>query len=281
MEIWENGTKVAIPVNNTIIGDFKETNTKITFKGSGNILCCEDDTRLADCNITFCSDNAVVYLAANRRHWTKVKIDAWRDVSVYVGRNNYFNGVLTAIVSERKNLIIGDNGVFSFGVFMRTADPHLVYSIASGKRLNPSKSILIGDHVWLGQNALILKGTAIGSGSVLAAGAVIAGKKVPSHTVWGGNPARQIQEGIFFTGDSVHNYTAEQTEASMATDDKRYIYQEGKKTVTMKKADSRLAGKSPGERLAILRELAAENTDRNRLFIPMDKPHGLRAVFGK
>ena len=129
MIIKEGGEQVEAPVNNTIIGNFQEKNCRITFKGTGNILCCEDDTRLQDCNITFCSDNAVVYLAANRRHWTKMKIDAWRDTSVYVGRNNYFNGILTAIVSERKNLLIGDNGVFSFGIWLRTADPHLIYSI--------------------------------------------------------------------------------------------------------------------------------------------------------
>lgn len=260
MIITESGVQVEAPQNNQIIGDFEERNTRVTFKGTGNILFCEKGARLDSCNITFCSSDAVVYLSANTKHWTKMKIDAWRGVSVYVGANNYFNGILTAIVSERKNLFIGGDGVFSFGVWIRTADPHLLYSVDTKERLNPSRSVLIGDHVWLGQNATILKGTSIGSGSVLAAGAVISGKTVPSNSVWGGNPAAQIREGVFFDGASVHDYTEEKTAASMrypkGNDD--YIFADMGGCRTLKDLDAALEGKFAEERLAVLRAFAAE-----------------------
>jgi acetyltransferase-like isoleucine patch superfamily enzyme len=53
--------------------------------------------------------------------------------------------------------------------------------------------IVICDKVWLGFNAIILKGITIGEGAVVAAGSVVT-KDVPSWTLVGGNPARAIRE---------------------------------------------------------------------------------------
>lgn len=56
-----------------------------------------------------------------------------------------------------------------------------------------SSAVHIGENVWIGANATILKGVSIGDGSVVAAGAVV-NKNIPSHEVWGGVPARKIRK---------------------------------------------------------------------------------------
>jgi acetyltransferase-like isoleucine patch superfamily enzyme len=58
-----------------------------------------------------------------------------------------------------------------------------------------SKPILIGSHVWIGNRAMILKGVTIGSGSVVAAGAVVT-KNVPENTLVAGVPAKVIRKDI-------------------------------------------------------------------------------------
>ena len=50
----------------------------------------------------------------------------------------------------------------------------------------------IEDDVWIGFNAIILKGVTIGRGAVVAAGSVVT-KNVAPFTVVGGNPARLIR----------------------------------------------------------------------------------------
>ena len=60
--------------------------------------------------------------------------------------------------------------------------------------------------MWIGQGALLLKGSSIGSGSVIGGGAVVSGKAIPSNTVAAGNPAKVIKKGIFFSKECVHNY---------------------------------------------------------------------------
>ena len=47
--------------------------------------------------------------------------------------------------------------------------------------------IIIEDNVWIGSNCTILKGSHIGTGSVIAAGTVIKGKIPPNSIVFNGN----------------------------------------------------------------------------------------------
>ena len=55
-----------------------------------------------------------------------------------------------------------------------------------------TKPIRICDKVWIGMNAIILKGVTIGEGSVDAAGSVVT-KDVSPWTVVAGNPARVVK----------------------------------------------------------------------------------------
>jgi acetyltransferase-like isoleucine patch superfamily enzyme len=49
-------------------------------------------------------------------------------------------------------------------------------------------TVRIGDHVWIGASAIVLKGVTIGDNSVVAAGAIVT-KDVPPNTLVVGAPA--------------------------------------------------------------------------------------------
>ncbi len=53
--------------------------------------------------------------------------------------------------------------------------------------------VIIGDNVWIGMNAVILKGVTIGDNSVVAAGSVVT-KNIEPNTVVAGNPAVVVKK---------------------------------------------------------------------------------------
>lgn len=58
--------------------------------------------------------------------------------------------------------------------------------------LAASKTVVIEDDVWIGCRVIVLPGVIVGSGSVLAAGAVVT-KDVPPYAIVGGVPAKVIR----------------------------------------------------------------------------------------
>ena len=51
---------------------------------------------------------------------------------------------------------------------------------------------LIGNDVWIGQNATVLPGVHIGDGAIIGANSTV-GSDVPAYTIAAGNPARPIR----------------------------------------------------------------------------------------
>lgn len=102
------------------------------------------------------------------------------------------------IVAHGGDVRIGADCMFSFSVEIRTSDTHAVYDVDSGERVNPDASVVIGDHVWLGKQAFVLKGASIGSGSVVGARAVVGGQIDPL-SVCVGVPARVVRRNATWT----------------------------------------------------------------------------------
>jgi acetyltransferase-like isoleucine patch superfamily enzyme/coenzyme F420-reducing hydrogenase beta subunit len=86
---------------------------------------------------------------------------------------------------------IGKNAHIAKDVVIRDLDGHYIEE----STYITSKPIIIGDNVWIGYRAMILKGVTIGDGAIIAADAVVT-KNIPSHSIAAGNPARIIKQNI-------------------------------------------------------------------------------------
>ena len=133
-------------------------------------------------------------------------------------------------------------------------------------------SVLIGDHVWVGQNALILKGTHIGSGSIIGAASVVSHKTVGSNCAAVGNPTKVIKSGVFFTKDCVHNWSKEKTDNSQVNNTDKWTYKKDKTTKDLTKIDEKIKSfHTADEKLEEVKKFFVDNKGKNRFFIAKPK----------
>ncbi|BBD09132.1 acyltransferase [Desulfovibrio ferrophilus] len=102
---------------------------------------------------------------------------------------------MEASIFEGTRCTLGRDCLVSRGVTIATGDAHSILDTETGQRLNPSDDITIGDHVWLGLEAMLLKGATIGADCVIGARAVVTGN-IPSGSLAAGAPAKALRQGI-------------------------------------------------------------------------------------
>lgn len=102
---------------------------------------------------------------------------------VFINRGCYFD--ITGSITIHDDVVIGH------GVTFVTAEHEVGPSERRAGSVNPGP-IVIESGVWIGANVTILPNVNIGSGSIIAAGAVV-NKSVPSNSLYGGVPAKFIK----------------------------------------------------------------------------------------
>ena len=89
---------------------------------------------------------------------------------------------------------IGDNCDIASFVSINVADSHLKV-LGKSKKIKKNK-ILIGKNVFIGSHSVILGGSEIGNYSVIGAGTIVRGEKIPPYSLAIGNPLI-IKQGYY------------------------------------------------------------------------------------
>lgn len=130
---------------------------------------------------------------------TPVKFVTGNNGIIRIGNNCDLNGTCMVAYEE---IEIGDYCQFASSSIISDTDFHPVDSQSRLAQMSGlpfayeqvnKKKIKIGNNVWVGWGAIILKGVKIGENSIVAAGSVVV-KDVPSNVIVAGNPARIIKK---------------------------------------------------------------------------------------
>lgn len=145
--------------------------------GKGSQIIIGDRCVLKGLNVLIYGDNTKIVIGND------VHINASRRFPVVM---NAFDGA---------NITIGDACLFSNSIELHTTDYHSIVDM-QGKRINPSKEIVIGKHVWVGLRTLILKGSIIESNNIVGASSLVSGQFKQSNTIICGSPTKVIKENV-------------------------------------------------------------------------------------
>ena len=191
-----------------IFGKLRKNRIKIS--GNNNILYVGKNTLLRDSNIFIKGNNNILYIGDNCVvNNTSIILDN-EGSEIRIG--NKTSIAKAQIVSlEPYKIEIGEDCMLSYDIEIRNTDSQKIYDKNTNQRINEGKSINIGNHVWLGMRALILKGVNIGNNSIVAGGSIVT-KDVKANTIVSGSPARQIKENIYWTREEVMKYLEEKNE---------------------------------------------------------------------
>lgn len=109
-----------------------------------------------------------------------------------LGRN--FSANRNFWISCNKSITIGDEAMLGWNIKFFDATGHRVF--VNGREKDAYKPIIIGDHVWIGSESHVLKGSAIPDDSIVAYGSVVTKTFSIPNSIYGGTPASFIQENI-------------------------------------------------------------------------------------
>ena len=126
--------------------------------------------------------------------FSKVKLLAdGNNSKIIVGKKTRIHG---SCIHAQGEIIIGENCLIAANCQIMDSNAHELSMQNPSNRMNTidkPRKIEIGNNVWLGTGCIILPGTKIGDGSVIAANSVVNGE-VPANCLFGGNPAKLLKQ---------------------------------------------------------------------------------------
>lgn len=191
------------PLNNLITNrgvsiDIKDAllfGCKVKCKGKNNKIIVKKGSVLKKCCFTFYGDNNTIVIGENVTGIGVIFHFEDSKNSISIGNDTKICGRTELAAIENTSISIGDSCLFSSGISFRTGDSHSVIDLYC-KRLNPSKNITIGKHVWIGQSVTVTKGVIIPDNCVVGIGAIVTKQFSETNIAIAGNPAKIIKQEI-------------------------------------------------------------------------------------
>ncbi|MNO59183.1 Galactoside O-acetyltransferase [compost metagenome] len=188
----ERGNSISVGSGGSVV---KST---VTFNENGSKLVVGRNVKFSVCSIEL-GKNATLIIGDDSK--IRGTISVGFGSSVIIGSDVTFVSNMKVRAVESTSITIGNDCLFAAGVTIRTNDGHPIYDAYTRERINSSKSVVVGEHVWLGEDVVVLKGVEIGAASIVAGRSVVT-KNIPKNSVAAGAPAKVVRTGVTWEHNS-------------------------------------------------------------------------------
>ena len=118
------------------------------------------------------------------------------DVHVTIGDRSDAKKV--SLTAREASIAIGSDCLLARGTDIRSSDIHSIFDRNTGEHLNPSRSVEVGNRVWIGRDSSVLKGARVADDCVVGTRSLVTGCFDEPGCVVAGAPAHVVRTGIYW-----------------------------------------------------------------------------------
>lgn len=204
---------------NRVIGSFENSN--IMFLGKNSTLKIGDNFIAKNMTIRInsnCNIEIGKYVMASGSLWNFydnatcsigdnclfkddgfLSVAPFAEITIGSGFSVEFDYIIIAL--PYSEIRFGEDCMISRRVSVQSNDGHDIFDVKTGNNINTtveiskSRKVIIGNHVWIGQDATVLYNTHIGDGSIVGTKSLVK-NKFPNNCIIGGNPAKLLKTDV-------------------------------------------------------------------------------------
>ena len=110
--------------------------------------------------------------------------------------NNFTITAESSIICH-KNIKFGNDCLLSWDILIMDTDSHKIKN-KDNDVINSPKEIIVGNHVWIGCRATILKGSLIPDDSIIGANTTVNRRLENTNSIFAGNPIKEVKREIYW-----------------------------------------------------------------------------------
>lgn len=198
---WNNSLHIGLHNTVECYGILKRT--KIYIRGKGNKIVIGELSRLINSKIEIKGNNNIIIIGKesliNEGDFF-IEDDLGK---IEIGDSTDICGRTHLACIEGCTIKIGNDCLFSSDVIVRTGDSHSIIDYKTQKRINPSKNVIIENHVWVGNRVTILKGAKVADRTVVGTGALVTKAFEQKNIIIAGNPAKIVKSNTDWIGERI------------------------------------------------------------------------------
>lgn len=187
----ESFTKIKIFCSDEINGELTITKDS----GQDNIIIRGHKSLVKKSKIFFTGKNNIVFLGPHSELTNADIRVTGNNCIFYFGAFSTVGSIIVTLSGEDGKIEIGDHCMLSSRIIIDRTDHHAIFDSTTGLKINYDQDVFIGEHVWIGRDVRISKGSNVGDNTIIGQASLVTGH-VKGSSVYGGIPARCIKEGV-------------------------------------------------------------------------------------